>query len=130
MLQEYAPIFQMIGFLILIIICTYLVIRYGLRALYPGVSRGAIRVLERVPLDHRQGSSLVLARVGESVLLIGVAQGRVSLLKEIDPESLPPAGEGAVAGGAAPGLPFSRILQRLKRDANPEDGDKGGLADE
>jgi flagellar biogenesis protein FliO len=122
MLQEYMPIFQIIGFLILIIICSYLAIRYGLRALYPGVNRGAIRVLERVPLDHKHGSALVLARVGGAVLLIGVAQGRVSLLKEIDPESLPPAGDGAAAD-----LPFSRILQRFKRGSIPEDSGKGGL---
>lgn len=116
-MQEYLQIFQVIGFLLLIIFGSYVAIRYGLRALYPRLNKGYLTVLERVPLDHKSGSSILLVKVGEELLLIGAAQGRVSLLKEISPENLLLEMREETHGRLAAGSLFARMMESFKKRA-------------
>lgn len=118
-------IFQIIGFLILVIICSYLVIRYGLRAFYPTLKRGYVTVLERAPLDHKSGSAIVLVKVGEALLLIGVAQGGVTLLKEISPDILPEKNHEETVRRFPPGIPFARVLESIRLGATRGSGEGG-----
>lgn len=73
----------------------------------PVTRRGPLRVIAETPLGMRERA--VLLQVGERQVLIGVAQGRVSRLMELDtPVEVPtPAhGEG-----------FGALLTRLKGGA-------------
>lgn len=125
-MQDYFYMLQVMGFLILIIIGCYAAIRYGLRAFYPMAKRGHITVLERVPLDHKNGSSLLLVKAGDELLLIGVAQGRVSLLKEMPPESLPGILQEEQLSGRCPAAsPFARILESVKYRTKRDPGEGG-----
>lgn len=114
-MREYLYIFQVFGLLMLIIAGAYLVSRYGLRALYPKLSRGFLTVLERVPLDHKSGSALLLIKAGEELLLIGVAQNSVSLLKELPPESLTNLQPDEAGGGTRAGSSFARVMESMRR---------------
>lgn len=120
---QYGLLLQSIGFLLLIAILAYLAVRYGLRSVYRGLDGGYMKVLERVPLDPRSGVSLTLVRMGQEVLLIGTAQGGVSLLARFSWEELQ-----AIAGGesgASSGFKesFSRILENLKKNRPGQDQD-------
>ncbi|MEW5785292.1 MAG: flagellar biosynthetic protein FliO [Bacillota bacterium] len=125
-MAEYRYIFQMFGFLIIIALGSYLALRYGLRAVYPGLSKGYLKVLERVPLDHKNGSALVLVKVGGEVLLVGVAQGRISLLKKVDLDNLPAAAERESGGCLPLQGSFARIFQGLRGNSPPGSDREGG----
>lgn len=72
-------------------VLAWALLRFGARR-GVGVSRGRVRVLERVPLDHRR--ALYLVGIGERVWLIGVGDGGApALLAELDPSELPPPAE-------------------------------------
>ncbi len=66
----------------------------ALRALGRRAPAGAMRVLERLPLEPRR--SLVLVQVGGRVFLVGVGDGPMALLAEVDRPELPDASEPAV----------------------------------
>ena len=71
---------------------------------------GTLQVLERVPLDARR--SLVLVRVGESVLLLGLGEGAAPrLLIELSPDVLEGLGEGAESAGRRS---FADVLAGLR----------------
>lgn len=66
-----------------------------------------LEVVERVPLDARR--SLVLVRVGESVLLLGVGEGAAPrLLKELSADAIPEL-------PAAERRSFAQVLAGLRR---------------
>ena len=70
-----------------------------------GVSRGRVRVLERVPLDARR--SLYLVQVGGKVLLVGAGDGAApAVLAELEPAQLPDEPE-------TPRVTFAEVLKRL-----------------
>lgn len=72
-------------------VLAWALLRFGARRGL-GVSRGRVRVLERVPLDHRR--ALYLVGIGERIWLIGVGDGGApALLAELDPSELPPPAE-------------------------------------
>jgi flagellar biogenesis protein FliO len=119
-------IFQVFGLLLLIIAGAYLVTRYGLRSLYPKLSRGFLTVLERVPLDHKSGSALLLVKAGEELMLIGVSQNGVSLLKELPPESMPDTQPDEAAGRTHAGISFARIMEGVKRGRFTPPPEEGG----
>lgn len=76
-----------------------------------GVTRGRVKVLERVPLDGRR--SLYLVEIGERVLLIGAGEGGApSLLAELDPSELPPAPERP--------LGMLELMQKLRAPGPPK----------
>jgi flagellar biosynthetic protein FliO len=83
-MSEYGLLLKSMGFLILIVILAYLAVRYGLRSVYRGLNGGYMKVLERTPLDPKSGSSLLLVQIGSEIILIGTAQGGVSLLKTVN----------------------------------------------
>ncbi|HEX6515058.1 MAG TPA: flagellar biosynthetic protein FliO [Nocardioidaceae bacterium] len=81
----------------------WLVARYGTRRL--GGSRSLVRVLGRQQLSR--GSSLAVVEVGERVLVVGVSDGGVRLLTELEPDELPvaekaPTQQSATDGVASP----------------------------
>jgi flagellar biosynthetic protein FliO len=73
--------------LLLLVVCVlaYVVIRFGLTRLQGGAGRagGRLAVLDRLSVEPRR--SLQVVRVGEKVLLIGVGDGGIGLLCELDP---------------------------------------------
>ncbi len=117
---NYGLILQSMGFLILIVILAYLAIRYGLRSVYRGVNGGYMKVLERVPLDHKSGSSLTLIQVGKEVYLVGTAQNNVNLLKTFDWKELQYAEDSLAVQPVNIRGSFSRILQNFKKDDSRE----------
>lgn len=89
-------------------VLAWVLLRWGARrGMGLGVSRGRVRVLERVALDPRR--ALYLVRVGDKVLLIGAGDGAApAVLAELDPADLPPEAESARPV-------FADILRRVGR---------------
>ncbi len=113
---NYGLILQTMGILILIILLAYLAIRYGLRSVYHGLNGGYMKVLERVPLDPKSGSSLTLVQVGKEIYLIGTAQNNVSLLKTFAWTDLQYAEDSMVDNTLDFKGSFSKIINRFRRD--------------
>ena len=113
---SYGLLLQSMGFLILIIILAYFALRYGLRSLYRGMNGGYMKVLERVPIDPKSGSALILVQVGREVYLVGTAQGGVSLLKTFNWKDMQYAEdeEGEKIDGIKGS--FNKILDGLKKN--------------
>ncbi len=114
----YGLLLQSMFFLILIVVLAYLAIRYGLRSLYRGANGGYMKVLERVPLDHKSNSSVSLIQVGKEIYLIGIAQGSVTLLKTLDWKDLQYVEENIASGNVDLKTPFSKIMSTLKKDGS------------
>jgi flagellar biosynthetic protein FliO len=89
----------------LVCLAAYLAVRWLTRR--AGRSDGAIRVLGRCPLEPRR--SVYLLEVGGRCFLVGVGDGPMSLLAELDRAALP-----AVTPGRT-GAPFADILGKLLR---------------
>lgn len=128
-MEELILLLRFILALLLVAALACLALRYGLRALHPGLNRGRLRVLEKVPLDVKTGSALLLVRVGDELLLLGMARGSVSLIKELDPAAvLPDPGERALDGSRpAAAVPFERILKSAGPGLPLFSKRKGGL---
>ncbi len=124
---DYGLLLQSMGFLILIILLAYFVLRYGLRSLYKGMNGGYMKILERVPIDPKSGSALILVQVGREVYLVGTAQGGVSLLKTFNWKDMQYAEdeEGEKNDGIKGS--FTKILDGLKKNRfNKKDQEHGG----
>ena len=115
-MEGYGLFVNFFGMLILVAALAYLAIRYGLRIFSPGINRGKVKVLERVPLDAKGGSALLLVQLGEELLLVGAAQGGVSLLKELSPDALKCMEKApSLPAGRLSALPsFGRILENMR----------------
>ena len=72
-----------------------------------GRSDGCVRVLGRCPLEPRR--SVYLIETGGRCFLVGVGDGPMSLLAEIDKAAIP-ASAGA---GDKPSSPFSDVLAKV-----------------
>jgi flagellar protein FliO/FliZ len=74
--------------LVIVIGLAWVLLRWGLKRLLPGTGRsaGEIRVLDRQSLDGRR--SVVLVEAYGRYLLLGVGDGSVTLLAELDPETV------------------------------------------
>ena len=71
----------------------------------------SMKVLERMVLGA--DSSLVIVRVKDKVLLLGIKQQRVTLLQELDAEQYPDEGPAATANGK--GAQFTEIFKNSLR---------------
>ena len=115
--------FLLTSLLVLVIVCVlaWVVLKFGLRKLYPGARAGAsgpIRVVARLPLEPRQ--TLHVVEVGGKTLLIGSGDRPASLITELDAEAV----AAAVAAAPQP-KSFADVLRRLTgkdRDVEPEEG--------
>jgi len=87
-MEEYLLILKFTGFLILVALLAYFMIRFGLRRLQPSTGRGYIKVLQKVPLDVKGDRLLVLVRIEERILLLGSAQGNITVLQDFPAEAL------------------------------------------
>lgn len=124
---DYGLLLQSMGFLILIILLAYFSLRYGLRSLYKGMNGGYMKILERVPIDPKSGSALILVQVGKEVYLVGTAQGGVSLLKTFNWKDMQYAEdeEGEKSDGIKGS--FNKILDGLKNSRfNKKNQEHGG----
>ena len=99
-------------FVTLVAVCLIaFVVLYGARRLGIGRAQGPIHLVGQLPLDARR--SVYLIKVGEQVLVVGVAEGGMTKLGEVPAASLP-------ALPLASGAPFATILSRaLGRRAAP-----------
>jgi flagellar protein FliO/FliZ len=103
--------------LILIGVCllAYLLIRFVLRRFQPGASGWSARpgsrlqLVERLSLEPRRTVQVV--RAGSKVLLLGVADGQISLLTELDPRDWEKQETGAGPQAHSSREVFQRVLQ-------------------
>jgi flagellar protein FliO/FliZ len=89
----------------LVCLAAYLAVRWLARR--TGRSDGAIHILGRCSLEPRR--SVYLLEVGGRCFLVGVGDGPMSLLAELDRTALPAAEPGSA------GSPFADILAKLLR---------------
>jgi len=106
--------------IILVIVCilSYLVIRYVLRRILvsPGRSKseaGHLVLVDRLALEPRR--ALVVVRAGSKMLLLGMSEGQMSLLAELDPHEWGEALEGRQESGFRRSL--AAVLGRSCRPA-------------
>ena len=95
----------------LAIVCllAYLALRWFSRR-GVGRSEGPVRVLARCPLEPRR--AVYLLRVAGRCFLVGVGEGPMSLLAEIDPAAV--TSEIGVGTPVEPGLRFAEMLFRFR----------------
>lgn len=97
----------------LVVALAYYVTRFLARRL-PGLGGRHLRLLEQLPLGHNRAVCLV--EVAGEVLVLGVTEHQVSLLRAVDDPDLAAA---LAAGAAAPGATwpagggFATLLRRL-----------------
>ncbi len=125
-MSDYGLLMQSMFFLILIVVLAYLAVRYGLRSVYRGMSNGHMKVIERVPLDPKSGSALLLVQIGKDVYLVGSAQGGVRLLKTFDWKELENSTDQDQAKPLNIKDSFTHILQRFRKETGSEDDSPNG----
>jgi flagellar biosynthetic protein FliO len=100
-----------LSFLSLAIVClsAYVILRWLSRR---GVGRaeGPVRVLARCPLEPKRAVYLVEA--GGRCFLVGVGDGPMSMLAEIDPATV--KSEGSEPVGPSAGSRFAEVLARIR----------------
>jgi flagellar biosynthetic protein FliO len=123
-MSDYGMLFQSIGFLIIIILLAYFALRYGLRSAYRGFGSGRMQVLERVVLDPKNGSALVLVQMGRDVLLLGTSQGGVTLLRTLSEKEIDEMDKPDTLKALNLKESFSRVLSNFRRESSADhDGD-------
>ncbi len=119
-MEEYLLVLKLVGFLVLVALLAFLVIRFGLRRLQPSMSRSPIQIIQKVSLDMKGDRLLLLVHIGGRILLLGSAQGSISVLSEFSEGELPPfAGSPEQQEG---GAPFSKLLTALRERKNSGKG--------
>ncbi len=119
-LEEIGTLLGMLAAVLGVLVLAWLFTRYlagrapGLGGFLPGRG-GKLRLLERMPLGREQ--SLVVVRMGEKVLLLGVTGSGISLLQELSAEEaaawdseVPTA--SSTDASAAP-IPFREALREV-----------------
>jgi flagellar protein FliO/FliZ len=84
-------VIQTIAVLVLIAVAAWAFVRFLAPRLRGVRGQARMRVLERLPLEPRR--SLYVVEVDGAPLLIGVADGSVRVLRELEPGERPAAGE-------------------------------------
>lgn len=107
-MEGYLLVLKLIGFLILVALLAYLMIRFGLRRFQPSMGRNFIQVIQKVPLDIKGDRLLILVHAGERILLLGSAQGSISVLSEFPAGELLPLSENPEQQDM--GSVFSRLM--------------------
>lgn len=111
-MDQYLVILKFTMLLLLVALLAYFSIKYGLRRLQPSYGQEQhIRIIQRVSLDVKGERSLILIHVGARLLLLGSAQGGISLLSELPDELLSAEGKPA---RRAEGDYFSLMLDRFR----------------
>jgi flagellar biosynthetic protein FliO len=113
--------FLLTSLLVLVAVCVlaWVVLKFGLRRLYPGAKTGGagpIKVVARLPLEPRQ--TLYIVEVGGKTMLLGSGDRPVSLLTELDAEAV----ERAVAAAPQP-RSFADVLRRITGREPPDSPD-------
>lgn len=73
--------------LVVVLLLAWVLLRWGMRRFSPGVAGApSLRVLAKTPLDGRR--SVVLVEASGRYLVLGVAEGGVSLLCELEAEAV------------------------------------------
>ena len=80
-----------------------------------GRSEGPVRILARCPLEPRR--AVYLLQVAGRCFLVGVGDGPMSLLAEIDPTAVKT--EAGVGAPAQSGLRFAEVLSRFRGRSKP-----------
>ena len=102
--------------LILVIALVWILLRWGLRRLTPGARLGsALRVVARQPVDGRR--SVVLVEAAGRYLLLGVGEGSVTLLTELERDAVDQALQTPVRGRPRR---FADVLRATLRRPEPE----------
>ncbi len=122
---DYGLLLQSMGFLIIIVILAYVALRYGLRSVYRGFNGGHMQVIERTLLDPKTGSTLVLVRFGKEVMLIGAAQGGVSLIKTLNQEEIALIDSLDETGHANFKESFARVMGKIRKGSSSGQDDGG-----
>ena len=102
--------------LILALVCAaaWLVIRFGVRRLYPGPGArgGPLRLVARLPLEPRR--TLYIVEAGKKMFLVGSSeQGPLASLAELDPQEVE-------ALQAVPPSPPKSFLDLLRKKDPPK----------
>lgn len=100
-----------------------------MRGLARGNTRQGIDVIAQAAVGPRE--RVVIVRVGETRLLLGVAPGRVSRLHELPADATldgtPGAGVAAVQGGAGALVEtFRNLMARARQGSDPRNDQDGG----
>lgn len=107
-------LFETLVILALVCAGAWLVIRFGLRRLYPGVGgkSGPLRIVARLPLEPRR--TLYIIEAGKKMLLVGTSeQGPLTTLAELDRDDV------AAALHDAP-VPQRSFLELLRKKDPPK----------
>lgn len=110
--------FLLMSLLVLVVVCllAWLVLRFGLRRLYPMArpgNEGPVKVIARVALEARQ--TLYIVEVGGKTMLLGTGDRPVSLISELDSDAV----AAAVAAAPKP-KSFADVLRRITGKDKPE----------
>jgi flagellar biogenesis protein FliO len=82
-------LFETLVILALVCVGAWLVIRFGIRRLYPGpgAQKGPLRLIARLPLEPRR--TLYIVEAGKKMFLVGAGeQGPLATLGELDPNDV------------------------------------------
>ena len=119
MFEQFLVVLQAIGAVLLVCGVAYLFIRYGLRPVYRPGGSGSLKVVDRVPLDTRGSSALLLVKMGDKIMLLGVTQGSISLIKEVPAYELGVEKEEELPEKPWENLNFSKMLKRFTGKNHP-----------
>ncbi len=104
--------------LVVVVALAWAFLRWGLRRLLPGRPHSdEMEVVDRLPLESRR--SIVLVRVHGRYLLLGSAEGSVTLLAELEPEQV---ARLELLRAERPRRSFAEVLREAvaKRRVEPE----------
>jgi flagellar biogenesis protein FliO len=110
-------LFETLLILVAVCVVAWLVLRFGVKRLYPGAAgataAGPLRVLARLPLEPRR--TLYIVEAAGKTLLVGAGEsGPLAVLAELDEQAV------AAALAAAPRQKsFLEILQAKRRGSAP-----------
>ena len=88
-------------------------------ARFSAAGAGRLRLVERLPLGREE--YLAVVRAGETVLLLGVSAGQITLLKELSADEA--AQWTAEPAGAQP-MPFREVLRQVLQKNQKQEGTK------
>lgn len=117
-MEEYLMVLKLIGLLVLVALFAYLIIRFGLRRFQPSMGRNLVQIIQKVPLDVKGDRLLILVQIGERILLLGSAQGSISVLSEFLSGELLPLSEDLEQ--QEDGTLFARLLTALRERKKTE----------
>jgi flagellar protein FliO/FliZ len=115
-----ALIFRMVLFTGIIVVLIYVVLKKFLPMLArtTGLRERSVKILERLPLDQKR--SLLVIEVQEKCYLLGVGEGQINVLMELDRDKL----QSKAPSESAPTsfeLTLKRMFQKQRPSETPRD---------